>query len=160
MPVGVARCKPEVNVSQWTANPRRARARWDDFLKTFQNQLSASLSQKSSDASPILEALQAIGLRTFGASVFASVKAHRLILVSDLIQNTDQLSLMNGLIPYEKFQAGDSFNRLRAPLAGTEVEILFLSRRADVSASELIRWWQQYVADSGAQVTSVQRIVG
>jgi hypothetical protein len=157
---GAAICKPEVNVSLWTANPRKAQQRFTQFMKSVNQTLAEVLSQPASSESPILESVQAVGLRSFGAPEMAKVNERRLILVSDLVQNTRQISFTKSLIPYQAFRLSKTFDALRAPLAGAQIEILFLSRPNSSAASALIGWWQQYFADTGASIASVQRIVG
>jgi hypothetical protein len=157
---GSAVCKPEVHVSSWTGNPKRAQQRFEQFSESVNRTLSAVLSQPASSESPILESLQAVGLRSFGSPAFATVKQRRLILVSDLVQNTRLISFTKSLMPYDAFRSSKGFDALRAPLAGAQIDILFLSRPNSISASALIGWWQQYFVDTGASIASVQRIAG
>ncbi len=153
-------CKPERNVSSFTANPKKAQDRFDAFTDSINATLESVLSHSSSSESPILEAVQAVGLRSFSSADVAHIKGRRLILVSDLVQNTHQVSFTKGVVPYESFRLGRTLDALRAPLGGVRVDILFLSRPNIGSAASLIDWWQRYFTDSGASIASVQRIVG
>jgi hypothetical protein len=160
VPIASAICKPSTDVSQLTANPAKAKTRGEQFQRLLQEQLSNVLSGVSSKESPILEAIQAVGLRTFGAPGFSAVTQRRLILVSDLLQNTGHLSFIHGLVPYDTFRNSKAFDTTRAPVVGVQIEILLLSRQNGIPASLLIPWWQNLFADLGATITNVQRIVG
>jgi hypothetical protein len=158
--VGSPLCKPERDVSSLTANPRIAQQRYQQFSTAIDRTLDELLSRPASTGSPILESLQAVGLRSFGAPSLPRATARRLVLVSDLVQNTSRLSFLRGLPPYEAFRNGNDFNMLRAPISETHVDVLFLARPGGPPPSALIAWWQQYFLDMGARLASVQRIVG
>ena len=157
---GNARCIPPKDASPMTGNPAKTRARFGEFKTGVHRELSVMLSQTGSSSSPILESIQAVGLRSFGAPELEGARAHRLLLVSDLVQNTGRVSFLGGLPPYDEFRRSKVFDALRAPLSGASVDVLLLSRSSGVSSSALVGWWQNYFADVGASVASVQRIVG
>lgn len=157
---GSAICKPELQVSSWTSNPKRAKERFARFSESMGKTIGDVLAQPASAESPILQSIQAIGLRSFGSSDMATVKDRRMILVSDLVQNTAEVSFARSIVPYQSFRVSKTFDALRAPLVGVKVDILFLSRPNALPASSLIGWWQEYFADIGAPLASVQRIVG
>lgn len=153
-------CIPPQNVSPLTGNPGQAKARFSEFKVRIHRKLVDVLGQSGSAASPILESIQAVGLRSFGSPGLANARAHRLLLVSDLVQNTSRVSFVKGLPAYEQFRAGKTFEAVRAPLSGATVDVLFLSRPSALSSSEVVGWWQKYFSDIGASLASVQRIVG
>jgi hypothetical protein len=129
---GTASCKPERHVSSWTGNPRRAEERFARFSESLNTTLDAVLAQPASSESPILESIQAVGLRSFAAPEMAMAEQRRLILVSDLVQNTRQISFTRSLIAYKSFRSSHTFDALRAPLAGARIDIFFdrrLNRR-------------------------------
>lgn len=158
--VGQPLCKPERDVNIWTANPKLAQKRFDQFTASIDKTLNELLSRPASSGSPILESLQAMGLRSFGAPTLPRATERRIVLVSDLVQNTSRLSFLRGLPQYESFRNGSDFDALRAPISETRVDVLFLARPGRLSPSELVVWWQQYFLDMGAKIASVQRIVG
>jgi hypothetical protein len=157
---GQALCKPERQVSPWTSNPKKAELRFAEFTSKVNETLSAVLTQPTSNESPILESVQAIGLRSFGSAQTSSVHERRLILVSDLVQNTKHVSFLKSLPAYDSFRSSKIFESLKAPISGAHVDILFLSRPYTIPAATLIDWWRQYFDDIGAPIGSVQRIVG
>lgn len=159
-PVGPGFCKPEQNVSGLTANPRRARERYAEFEERFSAQVNAVLDRASSDASPILEALQAVGLRTYRAPAASGISQRRLLLVSDLIQHTPRVSFLRSDPEYDVFRNGPDYRSLLPPLEGVEVEVLLLSRATGPSPAALVEWWQELFFDVGARLTAVSRIVG
>lgn len=155
-----ATCIPPQNASPLTGNPAQARARFAAFKASMHRKLTDVLTQHGSSGSPILESIQAVGLRSFGSPESANARAHRLLLVSDLVQNTSRVTFIGGLPAYEDFRTSKTFEAIRAPLRGATVDVLFLSRANGVSSSELVGWWQKYFGDVGASLASVQRIVG
>jgi hypothetical protein len=157
---GTARCIPPRDVSSLTANPAKAKARYSEFADAMRKELADILGQTVSPSSPILESIQAVGLRSFRSPELGTAHPLRLLLVSDLVQNTSRVSFIGGIPRYDEFRQSKTFEAVRAPLGGASVEILFLSRQAGLSSSELVGWWQTYFSDVGASLTSVQRIVG
>jgi hypothetical protein len=119
---GQALCKPERHVSPWTSNPKKAEQRFTEFTSKLNETLSAVLTQPTSNESPILESVQAIGLRSFGSPEMSSVRERRLILASDLVQNTRQVSFLKTLPAYESFRSSKVFESLKAPMSGAQVD--------------------------------------
>lgn len=160
--IGVPLCRPAraVDVSSLTANPRLAEERYSQFTQSVTRMLEDVLSRPDSSGSPILESLQAVGLRSFGSPALIKETPKRLVLVSDLIQNTDRLSFLHGIPPYDDFQGSRAFDALRAPISGVQVEVMLLARSGGLAPSQLVTWWQEYFVSMGATLVSVQRIVG
>lgn len=157
---GSAECVPPRDAGPLVANPARVKARSAQFSAKMRALVTQAVSTAPSSGSPILESLQAIGIRAFGAPEAASIRGRRLLLVTDFLQHTPAVSFLHGVPKLSEFQGSKRLETLRASLSGVRVDVLFLSRPGVVPSGSLIEWWQQYFASSGASITSVHRIVG
>lgn len=104
-------CKPASaeEVSSVTQNVALVAKRYQDrFLAPLQANLDRMISASSAKTSPIMESLQALVAATPGFLTFQGPR--RLILVSDLLQNSDAMSFYRG----EDWQAFPGLARLRA----------------------------------------------
>lgn len=154
--VGRVFCKPAVakEVSELTRNPKLAEAAEKAFLGEFSTALDSVLSQLSSNASPIIETLQAIDVRSFSTVELKKVASKRVILVSDLVQNTTAISLLAEL-PAPTLPKGMAIS-----LQDVEVDIVFIDRTpAAYGRVALLLWWQTMLfQECGAQIKRVERI--
>ena len=89
-----------------------------------------------------------------------------LIVVSDLIQSTHEIRACRepGHLPrFENFKAGEHWARVRPEsLAGVDVTLLMLIRPEYgphcSGEDELIRWWESYFEEAGAQSVQITRL--
>lgn len=89
----------------------------------------------------------------------------RLVLISDLIQNSDGLSFCykpEQRVPsYEKFTASAHWRRLKpSPFTGVEVEVLLLERsqKLNCTTDELEDFWKAYFLKNGAKSAKFIRL--
>jgi hypothetical protein len=113
--------------------------------------------------SPILEQIQGLSrlpeLRNGAAR-------KSLIVVSDLIQSTHEIRACRepGHLPrFENFKSGEHWARVRPEsLAGVDVTLLMLIRPEYgphcSGEDELIRWWESYFEEAGAQSVQITRL--
>lgn len=92
----------------------------------------------------------------------------RIIIVSDLIQNSDSVQfcrVRNDMPPFHVFKERPVYARLKPKsLQGIEVEILMIQRwgygQADLEycahEDELMAFWRDYLTDNGAQVNVIR----
>jgi hypothetical protein len=123
-------------------------------------------SRRQKRESPILEQIQSASrLSDFGKDA----PRRRLILVSDLIQATEeaQFCVKKGHLPsFEKFKTKPYFQRIQpASLSGVEVSIYMLIRHGYGEASlpycsedELSAFWTAYFKDAGAASVNIIRL--
>ncbi|EDQ34535.2 hypothetical protein HPDFL43_00020 [Hoeflea phototrophica DFL-43] len=113
--------------------------------------------------SPILEQLQGLSR----LPEFQNGEGRKsLIVVSDLIQSTLEIRACRepGHLPrFENFKGGEHWARVRpASLAGVDVTILMLIRPEYgphcSGEDELIRWWESYFEEAGAQSVQITRL--
>jgi hypothetical protein len=153
-------CKPEREPSSVTGNIRDAERRYREFERLALGWLDIALEAKPESASPILEAIQGIALRYLGRPEFRSVENRRIVIVSDLIQNTSSVSLVSALVPFEQVRQSKSFEGIRADITRVRVTVYYLSRRNGPNRVPLIQWWERLFRESGAVLERVERIAG
>lgn len=149
-----AMCNPGSgeNLSQIYSNPRLAKERWlKSFIQPLSQRLSTNLGHSPAATSPILESIQAISVGFFNRPELRE-KPKRLIVVSDLVQNSKHMSQLNGVEPFDEFKQKSSYKRIRTDLRGVEVSILYVRRqRSDnVQGAGHVKFWEAYLVDNGA----------
>ena len=144
-----ARYYPGRRVNPIWGNPARVAARCDSlFWKPMLEQLHA-LPAGSADHSPILESVREIAEQPEFAD---PTKPRRLLIVSDLFENTDILSFYKNVPAFEGFESSPAFGRARANLGGVVVEVLYLARPGEsaATADQLREFWRSYFSACGA----------
>ena len=146
-----ARCKPATGekANELYQNPRMIEERYrKEFLEPFEAIVSAMLGSPAADRSPIMESLQALLVSAPGF-VDASYP-RRVIVVTDLIQNSEAFSFYRG-DTWRRFVRSQDAERLAGRLQGVEVEICRIPRpgsRIDKAAVD--DFWANYFDRAGA----------
>jgi hypothetical protein len=123
----------------------------------FQSILTASDAKRS----PILQSIQSVALTSFGPVDRRDVP-HRLIVVSDLLQFTDDINFYRSLPSAEQMIASSSFAAARTDLRGAEVELWMITRadHAKLQTKKLIELWSEIIAAQGGRVVRAYNIDG
>lgn len=117
------------------------------FQDLFENVLPRITRGGDGARSPIIEALVEIGERV---DFSQKIKKRRLVLISDLLQNTDIFSFLTrttgGLVPL-------------ANLTGVEVEMHVIQRNQNknLQGDVLTQFWIKYFQDSGATISQITK---
>ena len=135
-------CNPgdPAEASEWTSNPDLVRQQFEEAFKQPIEQLLSDL-------------------------VYLGEPAHQspLILVSDLLQHSENLSLYRGLPDLDDFAGTTGGVALRTNLQDVHVEVLFVERREHDrfgSPRRLIDFWDRWVDDQEGELTRVSRVDG
>ena len=146
-----ARCKPATGkkANELYQNPRMIEERYrQEFLEPFKAIVSAMLNSPAADHSPIMESLQALLVSAPGF-VDASY-LRRVIIVSDLIQNSEAFSFYRG-DSWRRFIRSQDAERLAGRLQGVEVEICRVPRPGSkVDKAAVDDFWANYFDRAGA----------
>jgi hypothetical protein len=162
-------CRPikPREVSELTGNRAIAQKRFDEtFEPKVHAVLAASMSAGPSGRSPIMAAIQAIAVSAFQAGDAASANGtalpKRLVIVSDMLENSEAGSHYKGAPDFQVFKSTPAYARVRSHLDDVTVTILYLRRddAAGVQGLAHIRFWNQWFADQGASVDDVAAIEG
>ncbi len=146
-----ARCKPATGekANELYQNPRMIEERYrKEFLEPFKTIVSAMLNNLAADRSPIMESLQALLVSTPG--FVDATYPRRVVIVSDLIQNSETFSFYRG-DSWRGFIRSQNAERLAGRLQGVEVEICRIPRPgAKVDKAAVDDFWANYFDRAGA----------
>jgi hypothetical protein len=160
----IERCNPGTaeDVSWWTGNKTKAAFVWDNKFKApIDSAFDQIAGASNAPESPILESIQSVALTQLNNRA-AEGKVKRLIIASDLLQNTTRISFYNSLPTQESIFASNAFRLLRTDLRGVEVE-LWMLQRADVRERQpiqLIQLWTAMIGAMGGKVVRVYNVSG
>ena len=152
-----SRCSPgrAEEANELYENPRMIQRAFDEaFGRPVDAALTELVRATTAPRSPIFEAVQQVG----DWPPCRDAARRRLVLVSDLLQNVDELSLYGTPPPFSELMKQDYLQRMLPDLRGVEVS-LHVVRRSTRSAkgagqaSEREAFWQGYFAAAGARLT-------
>jgi len=139
-------CRPVSadETSELTGNRRLAQKR---FNETFNPQLEAALmkllDQRPAPNSPIIEAVRAAVVASFLATDVPDTAPRRLVIVSDMLQHSENISHYEGLPEFDAFKSSPAYEQTASDLTGAEVTVLYLKRpaAADVQGRRHADFW-------------------
>lgn len=167
-PVETAVLKPELplicnpgrgaDVDAITGNPRLVERRWHDaFDLPVRRLLSQLTAPATRDVSPIFESIQSVSVTALSTRVAG---AKRLIIASDMLQNTANFSQYRTPISFAELSTTDYYRRVRADLRGIDVEVIYIRRDGPYQPVQHIQFWQEYFAEAGGHLQRVIALVG
>jgi len=156
-------CKPvhPDSVSSLTGNPTFAADRYGKFRGPLETNLEQQLKAPSDSISPILKAIQAAVVSAFQPRE-ASIP-RKLFIVSDMIQNSDNMSFYHDPVDFPGFMGDPNYGTLRVDLEGVNVVLFRLARRGEaggIQGSRFQRFWEDYFRDQGAGQIEWIRVEG
>ena len=146
-------CKPSngEDVSNLTGNKNYSLKQYKErFVKPLRLQINNLIDANSSSTSPLIESMQSAVIESFEAN--ANTGKKRLIIVSDMIQNTNLYSFYREKPSYKNYtkistQSGKGMLRLD----GITVEILVVARSFPKGTREdVVRFWSLFLKEKGA----------
>ena len=114
---------------QKTVNPKKVIKQWEElFSKKISNEIDKMIrGTRSQNTSPVLEMIQLVSIREFKN---IDSKENNLIIISDMLQNTDNLSMYQSKIPtFDEFKQGDYFSKVRTNLNNNVKVMLYVLKR-------------------------------
>ena len=145
--------------SELTANIAKLNAQFRNrFREPLLAQADALVSTTPAKNSPILEMLQFVQLNAFRKHMVDGPK--RLVIVSDLLHKTPQLSMYQTVPDVDKFEATDYGRKMRLELPGVEVEVHQLLNYPKLQNRKLLQFWDTYLEKAGAKIVSVRPMEG
>jgi hypothetical protein len=160
----ITRCNPgtAADANDLTGDPKGLQKRYREGFEEPLDKVFEDLSQASgSDSSPIFESVQSSTLTELLTPEIVELP-RKLILVSDLLQNTEAISFYSGLPDPDAFLSSPAFRRVRSDLRDVEVEIWMLER-SDAPRTQprlLIKLWERAIGKQGGAVTRVYNVSG
>ncbi|HYC48579.1 MAG TPA: hypothetical protein VED01_24150 [Burkholderiales bacterium] len=145
--------------SELTANIAKLNAQYRErFREPMLKQADALISTAPAKTSPIMEMIQLVSINGFRKHAVNGPK--RLIVVSDLLHNTPQLSMYQALPEFATFEASDYGRRMRLELPEVEVEVHHLLNNPKLQNRRQLEFWQTYFNRAGARIVSVRPMEG
>ena len=136
------------------------RSRYSErFVGAVQRTLRREAASESVSQSFILESIHAIGVQSFERH--PEVRDRRLIIVSDMLQNSDLYShYRDGNVPISQLFSSNPSALFRPDLDGVVVDVLVVERAGSShrQTRELLAWWEDYFRGSNAMIRQVRTI--
>lgn len=154
-------CNPGTGAdkSEFDANPKKLQEQFDDrFLGPVSKVAVALVGSKPAATSPIFEMLQLVSINGFRKHAVKGER--RLIIVSDMLHNTPELSMYKGAVEYTSFASTGYAKRLNLDLPNVAVEIHLLMNSPILQTKRLTKFWEDYFEKAGARVVSVRPMAG
>ncbi len=143
-------------------NPALVERRWrEDFFVHLEKSLEDIWRPDQATNSPIMESIQSVAVSAFKDPSVSQIPK-RLIIISDMIQHTSELSQYGGLIDFDTFRSSAYYIRVRPSLNDVKVEIYYLRRttRRQIQGRKHIEFWQSFIADAGGTLIRVISVEG
>lgn len=161
----IERCNPGTagDVTELTGNKEKTAKQWQEQFKEPLDQAFAQITAASgAPQSPILESIQSAALTEL-KSQQSDDKPHKLIVASDLLQNTPRMTFYSGHLPTpDAAVATDAFRTLRTDLRGIDVELWMLQRPDSASSQpkELRYVWEAMIGAMGGNIVREYNVSG
>lgn len=160
----ITRCNPGTanDVSAATGDPGAVQKQWDeDFDKPLTKAFDRLETASAAKQSPILESIQSIALTELQRPGLEATPK-RLVVASDLLQNTADVSFYRELPDPRTFAEGQVFRRLRTDLRGVDVELWMLERADAISTQPraLADLWERIIDAEGGSVRRIYNVSG
>jgi hypothetical protein len=160
----ITRCNPGTagDVSEVSGNKQKTQKQWEEgFRAPLDAAFESILKASGADRSPILESIQSVALTELQAPS-SSDKPRRLVVASDLLQNTDAISFYRGLPDPADLTTSQAFSRVRTDLKGIDVELWMLQRGDSESTQPraLPDLWERIIDRQGGTLQRVYTVSG
>jgi hypothetical protein len=131
------------------------------FLGPLDALLVKLLVEDEAPLSPIMESIQSVSITALGGNKKASLP-RRIILVSDLLQNSQAWSLYTQKPNFQAFSKSRSTKGLNPDLRNVSVELLYLQRetKRGLDEKDLLGFWIKWIEAFGGRVTRVLKVSG
>jgi hypothetical protein len=163
-----SKCNPGdgAGLSEWTDNPRVARARWiESFRKPAADAVKNSMAPAKAKSSPIMAAIQDIAIDQFSTAASQNAKK-TLVLISDMIEFTRDYSQYprDGDLTFQRYKQSPAYLKHRTDLHGATVSIRFVNRQLKgqpvVDGRALMGFWRDWVVDNKGLFDSAKWLQG
>lgn len=160
----ITRCNPgsAADVTDVDGNPKKLEKQHQElFVEPMKKAFESLVVASGADRSPVMESVQSVSLSEFQKTGVEG-KDRRLIVASDLLQNTDAISFYKGLPDPAEFVKTQAFQRVRTDLSDVDVELWMLQRddSGETQPRALPELWERVIDEQKGRVTRVYRVSG
>lgn len=160
----IVRCNPGTaeEVSDWNGDPRGVQKAHDEkFVAPLDDAFTRLTRASAAERSPIFESVQSVALTDLARPELSDIP-RKLVIVSDLLQNTNAISFYGALPSPDTLIASAPFRRVRTDLRGIDLEIWMLER-SDATQTQpraLIDLWDAAITAQGGNVLRAYNVSG
>ena len=145
--------------SEMTANLKRIDKRFNESFKEPILKLEKVLmAEKPAKYSPVFEMIQLTSIKGFRAQSVKGPK--KLIIFSDMLANTAEFSMFNGVPDFKSFASTPYGQRSKTDLSDVKIEIHYLMKYPKLQTMKQLNFWEEYFEDAGARLTRVSTMEG
>ena len=160
----IVRCNPGTgsDEDEATGDPAAVQKLWDERFDAPLEKAFAQLTAASgADHSPIMESIQSVNLTELQTPAVKG-KPRRLVVVSDLLQNTSESSFYGRLPAPEEFLKNVAFQKARTDLKEIEIELWMLQRpdSAQTQPRALADLWDAIISKQGGNLKRIYNVSG
>jgi hypothetical protein len=144
--------------SELTYNKRRLKKQGESkFYDRFANSVDELIGNNTASQSPILEMIKLVSINTF---LDSKAQSKRLVIVSDMLHHTSELSHYKKNIDYDSFQKTPYAAKMQSILDDVEVSILYILRPSNLNVQNRghIEFWNRHVQSSNGFVSTVKTV--
>lgn len=138
--------------SRISGNPELADRLWKEKFADKVDSVVAELQKiLPQENSPILEGIQSVSVTAFGSPLGDAAPEKRILLLSDMIHHTSDLSMYQGAPTFDNFKNTQYYLRVKPFLRGAKVDVFLIVRdtRRNVQQPPLYKFWLEFMAASG-----------
>lgn len=154
-------CNPgtEAGKSESTSNLRKLRQRYEQkFAQPLKAQIDKLIAIEPAKTSPIFEMLQLVAINGFRKN--STTGEQRLIVISDMLHNTGELSMFKQQLDFSAFHDSAYGKRTQVDLQGVSVELHYLMNYPELQTKRNAFFWEGYFEKAGAHVVDVRPLEG
>jgi hypothetical protein len=129
-----------------------------DFLQPIFKLTQSLLDTEPAKQSPLLEMMQMVSLNSLQKHHIDGPRS--LVFITDLLQNSPQLSMYQDTPDFEKFNHTYFANKTRIRFEGVDVKVLVLLHSATLQKERLYEFWRQYFKAAGAASVQIELLPG
>lgn len=158
------RCNPGTagDFSEVDRDLKQIQATYDnDYVAPIIHAYERVVVATGSDRSPIMQSIQSVNLTELQTAMARS-KPRQIVLISDLLQNTANLSFYDQLPSAENVMTNPDFQEARTNLSGVRVQLWMLQRPdfRQTQPQALPQLWNILLQEQGAIRVDAERISG
>jgi len=160
----ITRCNPgsAKDVTEVDGNPQKLeKMHQEQYLAPLRSAFERLTSASGANRSPILESIQSVNLTELQKETNEAT-GKRLIVASDLLQNTNEISFYGRLPAPHDLLRSQQFSRVRTDLRGVDVELWMLQRSdsTDTQPRALPNLWEKIIDEEGGRLARVYTVSG
>ena len=136
--------------------------KWNQrFRQPLDEKLDSLLTAEEAPSSPLMESVQSVSITHFQSAGRDTIP-RRLIIISDLLQNSDEISFYTEPPDFNRFRRTPQARWLNPDLRDVEIEIWLIQRRQSQQGDggSLLKFFKSWLEEHGGRVVRVLRTSG